>query len=124
MLLHKPQVYRHLFFNQEHKSPNEPKGSAARRTKNIFKLCLLLILFEVYIKWNAIDRLTKAKNLQGTAEFLRQYLYLFVICSLGNGIFFLALIFLGNRICHISNFGADFQQAPTWPKEGQSSVGP
>ncbi|KAI3659576.1 hypothetical protein MP638_002024 [Amoeboaphelidium occidentale] len=50
MLLHKPQVYRHILFNQLEQSNDgiDP---------NVLRLGVLLILFDVYVKWFGLELL-------------------------------------------------------------------
>ncbi|KAJ2006447.1 sterol homeostasis protein, partial [Coemansia thaxteri] len=60
MLLHKPQVYRHLLVNKlEFRQP--------LIEKNVAKLGILLVLFNVYIDW---FRLEEGGRLRGQEELL------------------------------------------------------
>ena len=52
MLLHKPQVYRHLLFNR---IPYIEKGFDV----NVWKLTLLLTLFDIYIKWFRMEKVAR-----------------------------------------------------------------
>ncbi|KAH8553867.1 Arv1-like family-domain-containing protein [Umbelopsis sp. PMI_123] len=75
MLLHKPQVYRHLLFNRitytDEKSI-EP---------NIMKLAVLLILFEVYIKWFRLEKYyTGSDSTFMEQPLFYQYLYILLLC--------------------------------------------
>ncbi|CAB4401370.1 unnamed protein product [Rhizophagus irregularis] len=74
MLLHKPQVYRHLLFNRlEYRDHGiDP---------NVFKLGILLILFDVYIKWFRLEKYYTASNIPFIEQpvFL-QYLYILFLC--------------------------------------------
>ncbi|KAI8050173.1 Arv1-like family-domain-containing protein [Gilbertella persicaria] len=63
MLLHKPQVYRHLLFNRITKQDGvEP---------HVFRFAILLILFEVYIKWFRLERYYTEYD----SQFIHQPLY-------------------------------------------------
>lgn len=79
MVLHKPQVYRHLLYNTDLFTP--PGASRWQRWSRWGKLCLLMILFDVYIKWSQIER--RDVVLAEHGDFLTTYMYLFIICSLG-----------------------------------------
>lgn len=50
MVLHKPAVYRHLLFNRLDPLRRKHKGDGAMRWA-IGKLVLLLLMFDVYVKW-------------------------------------------------------------------------
>lgn len=85
MLLHKPQVYRHLLFNKLGTTNNNSTSKWGRIGRlgssplpwGVVKLCILLVLFEVYIKWAKIDRESGQAALQSPPAFAIQYLYLF-----------------------------------------------
>ncbi|KAI8646491.1 Arv1-like family-domain-containing protein [Parasitella parasitica] len=73
MLLHKPQVYRHLLFNRI----TEQDGVEP----HVFRFGILLILFEVYIKWFRLER----HYTDYDAKFIEQplyyqYLYILTLC--------------------------------------------
>ncbi|KAH9266718.1 hypothetical protein BASA83_010396 [Batrachochytrium salamandrivorans] len=53
MLLHKRPVYRHLIFNRLDYSDQGWNGS-------LIRLGILLVLFEVYLKWFRLDRMDRA----------------------------------------------------------------
>lgn len=122
MILHKPQVYRHLLFNVFQTLEKKPKDdveasssqklalsmalkSFIRRIKRRFvrlseggllpwtviKLYLLLIPFEVYIKWIKLDEQQSSIAMQSPALFIHQYAYL---CSLS---------FLGKILCCVAH---------------------
>lgn len=92
MLLHKPQVYRHLLYNRLEEAPARGSGEGrdegptgpllhgvARRpalSGALIKLCLLLVLFEVYIKWSKMDSSRHSPSFHSPAQFITQYLYL------------------------------------------------
>ncbi|KAI8987916.1 Arv1-like family-domain-containing protein [Mycotypha africana] len=76
MLLHKPQVYRHLLFNRI----TEQKGVEP----HVVRFAILLILFEVYIKW---FRLERYNTMEASSSFFHQplyfqYLYILTLCIL------------------------------------------
>jgi hypothetical protein len=79
MVLHKPQVYRHLLFNTNLFTP--PEAEKKTRWMRWFKLCVLMILFDVYIKWSQIER--RNTVLANTDQFVSTYIYLLIICGLG-----------------------------------------
>ncbi|KAJ1889640.1 sterol homeostasis protein, partial [Kickxella alabastrina] len=80
MLLHKPQVYRHLLVNKL-------EFRHAFIEKNVGKLGILLILFSVYIDW---FRLEEGGRLRGQSEllfekqhsFALQYLFILVLSAI------------------------------------------
>lgn len=80
MVLHKPQVYRHLLLNTDLFTP--AGSSSVERWGRWAKMCLLMILFDVYIKWSQIERHGTRIVIEG--NFATTYLYLFLVCSLGN----------------------------------------
>ncbi|KAI8886913.1 Arv1-like protein, partial [Backusella circina FSU 941] len=73
MLLHKPQVYRHLLFNRITKQEGlEP---------HVFRFAILLILFEVYIKWFRLERYYTEYDSKFIHQPLYyQYLYILALC--------------------------------------------
>lgn len=79
MVLHKPQVYRHLLFNTNLFTP--PGSRNIERWGRWAKMCLLMILFDVYIKWSQIERHGSQIIVDG--NFAATYIYLLIICSLG-----------------------------------------
>lgn len=79
MVLHKPQVYRHLLFNTEMFTP--VCAGRLQRWARWAKLCMLMVLFDVYIKWSQVER--RDIVLATSSNFLSVYLYLVLICSLG-----------------------------------------
>ncbi|KAJ2160696.1 sterol homeostasis protein [Coemansia sp. RSA 552] len=80
MLLHKPQVYRHLLVNTR-----EFRRPVIQR--NVAKLGVLLILFSVYIDW---FRLEEGGRLRGQAEllfgrqfpFVAQYIFILFVAAI------------------------------------------
>ena len=96
MLLHKPQVYRHLLFNELGASAgpkdNPPRVSRWGRLSRlgsgplpwgVIKLCGLLVLFEVYIKWATLDTNVPGGDLRGPREFAARYAALLAISFVG-----------------------------------------
>lgn len=79
MVLHKPQIYRHLLFNTDLFTP--PHAEKWTRLSRWLKLCVLMILFDVYIKWAQVERQNVV--LAASNQFLSTYIYLILICSLG-----------------------------------------
>ncbi|KAI7871284.1 Arv1-like family-domain-containing protein [Spinellus fusiger] len=74
MLLHKPQVYRHLLFNRIVQEGNKIEP-------HVFRFAILLILFEVYIKWFRLERYDTAYDLTFVQQPLYyQYLYILALC--------------------------------------------
>ncbi|KAI9489106.1 Arv1 protein [Zychaea mexicana] len=74
MLLLKPQVYRHLLFNRIAQSGNgiEP---------HVSRFAILLILFEVYIKWFRLETYYADYNSTFAPRPLyHQYLYILALC--------------------------------------------
>ena len=69
MLLHKTEVYRHLLFNRVWIFKN-----------SIYKLCALLLLFDVYIKWFQIEKHGVNVQVQRPEDFILRYSSLFVLC--------------------------------------------
>ncbi|KAL7325818.1 hypothetical protein PS15p_208252 [Mucor circinelloides] len=73
MLLHKPQVYRHLLFNRI----TEQDGVEP----HVFRFAILLILFEVYIKWFRLERYYTDYDTKFIEQPLYyQYLYILTLC--------------------------------------------
>lgn len=96
MLLHKPQVYRHLLFNELGASAG-PKGGPPSVSRwgrlsrlgsgplpwGVIKLCGLLVLFEVYIKWATLDTNVSNDGLRSSREFVARYAALLAISFVG-----------------------------------------
>ncbi|KAI9591905.1 Arv1 protein [Syncephalis fuscata] len=81
LLLHKPQVYRHLLFNrlEYHDKGFHP---------SIVKLGVLLVLFDVYIRWYRLEQYYASvipHFFQLSA--LTQYIYLLLLCTIELGVF-------------------------------------
>ncbi|KAI8391040.1 Arv1-like family-domain-containing protein [Radiomyces spectabilis] len=77
LLLHKSQVYRHLLFNRIFEKGNgiEP---------HVSRFAILLILFEVYIKWVRLEQYyTDQDSLFIQQSLYYQYLYILTLCILG-----------------------------------------
>ncbi|KAM3580287.1 sterol homeostasis protein [Umbelopsis sp. WA50703] len=75
MLLHKPQAYRHLLFNRI--TYNDERSIEP----NIKKLAVLLILFEVYIKWFRLEKYyTGSDSTFMEQPLFYQYLYILLLC--------------------------------------------
>ncbi|KAI8978534.1 Arv1 protein, partial [Pilobolus umbonatus] len=72
MLLHKPQVYRHLLYNRI----SEQKGVEP----HVFRFAILLILFEVYIKWFRLERYHSDYDTILHQPLYYQYLYILTLC--------------------------------------------
>lgn len=89
MLLHKPQVYRHLLFNKLATTGSTGRWGRLGRLGSgplqwsVIKLSLLLVLFEVYIKWAKMDLAQAQNELQTPTEFIQRYSYLTGISCLG-----------------------------------------
>ncbi|KAI8092491.1 Arv1-like family-domain-containing protein [Halteromyces radiatus] len=76
MLLLKPQVYRHLLFNRISQTGHGIES-------NIIRFAILLILFEVYIKWFRLERYcTLYNSLFLQKPLYYQYLYILALCIL------------------------------------------
>ncbi|OAJ43908.1 hypothetical protein BDEG_27222 [Batrachochytrium dendrobatidis JEL423] len=74
MLLHKRPVYRHLIFNRlEYSSIGYNSG--------LVKLGILLVLFEVYMKWFRLDRMNRAVAPDNVALHM-QYIYMLGVCTM------------------------------------------
>ncbi|KAL0073872.1 Arv1 protein [Phycomyces blakesleeanus] len=74
MLLHKPQVYRHLLLNRI-----TQKGNGIQ--PHVFRFAILLILFEVYIKWFRLERYDTEYDVNFIKQPLcYQYLYILALC--------------------------------------------
>ncbi|KAI8921536.1 Arv1 protein [Entophlyctis helioformis] len=86
MLLHKRPVYRHLLFNRLSYTP-------AGWNSGLVKLAILLVLFEVYMKWFRLDRMDKAVAPAHVALHA-QYIYILGICAIETFMFH-----LGVRLC-------------------------
>ncbi|OBZ89490.1 Protein arv1 [Choanephora cucurbitarum] len=77
MLLHKPQVYRHLLFNRISKQD----GVEVMSDPHVFRFAILLVLFEVYIKWFRLEQYYTAYGTQFIQQPLYyQYLYILTLC--------------------------------------------
>ncbi|KAJ1987440.1 sterol homeostasis protein [Coemansia spiralis] len=106
MLLHKPQVYRHLLVNKlEFRQPF--------MEKNVTKLCILLILFSVYIDWFRLEEGGRLRNqselLFGKQHsFAVQYLFILVLAAV-DAVLMLAGILLASIIHQRS-----FKQVKRW----------
>ncbi|KAJ2396367.1 sterol homeostasis protein [Coemansia sp. RSA 2559] len=80
MLLHKPQAYRHLLVNTlEFRQP--------AMESNVSKLCILLVLFSVYIDWFRLEEGGRLRNqnelLFGQQlSFATQYLFILVLSAI------------------------------------------
>ncbi|KAJ1902240.1 sterol homeostasis protein, partial [Coemansia sp. IMI 209127] len=80
MLLHKPQAYRHLLVNTlEFRQP--------AMERNVGKLCILLVLFSVYIDWFRLEEGGRLRNqnelLFGQQlSFATQYLFILVLSAI------------------------------------------
>ncbi|KAH6565228.1 hypothetical protein BASA50_006006 [Batrachochytrium salamandrivorans] len=74
MLLHKRPVYRHLIFNRLDYSDQGWNGS-------LIRLGILLVLFEVYLKWFRLDRMDRAVAPDNVALHT-QYFYILGVCAL------------------------------------------
>ncbi|RKP40276.1 Arv1 protein [Dimargaris cristalligena] len=72
MMLHKPQVYRHLLFN---KSSFQARGLSP----SVVKLTILLILFDVNTKWFRLEKMDPDEQ---PAFFYNQPFYLQYCCIL------------------------------------------
>ncbi|CAO3587914.1 unnamed protein product [Absidia cylindrospora] len=76
MLLLKPQVYRHLLFNRISQTGHGIES-------NITRFAILLILFEVYIKWFRLERCcTQYNSIFIHKPLYYQYLYILALCIL------------------------------------------
>ncbi|KAG0012756.1 sterol homeostasis protein [Entomortierella chlamydospora] len=74
MMLHKKPVYRHLLFNR---LPYRDTGI----DPNVFKLGVLLILFDVYIKWFRLEQEATVIDVSFSQHALVfQYLYILFLC--------------------------------------------
>jgi len=80
LLLHKKQVYRHLLFNKlDYIDSGIQSG--------IKKLAILLILFDVYIKWLKLENIPKI-------NVLLHYLYILLVCTIELIIFHASVRFM------------------------------
>ncbi|KAK9766782.1 sterol homeostasis protein [Basidiobolus ranarum] len=74
LLLFKPQVYRHILFNRL-----DYKDQGIH--PSVLKLGILLILFDVYIKWFKLERYyAKTKFPFGDQPLYLQYIYILALC--------------------------------------------
>ncbi|OAD81075.1 hypothetical protein PHYBLDRAFT_17818 [Phycomyces blakesleeanus NRRL 1555(-)] len=81
MLLHKPQVYRHLLLNRI-----TQKGNGIQ--PHVFRFAILLILFEVYIKWFRLERYDTEYDVNFIKQPLcYQYLYILALCIFGKKLY-------------------------------------
>lgn len=75
MLLLKPQVYRHLLFNR---LQYEQEGV---NYASVLKLGVLLVLFDVYIKWFRIEKYNAKHGIEMQDQnILMQYLHILLLC--------------------------------------------
>lgn len=101
LLLLKPQAYRHVLYNilsGDSSSDSDAEGTMKWWQKKIkrfarigkgslswgvVKLCTILILFEVYIKWSKIESISGSIfGAETVSLFLMQYLLLFSLSAL------------------------------------------
>lgn len=75
MVLHKPQVYRHLLFNRL-------KFSTNGINVGVMRFGILLVLFDVYMKWFRIDRMNNSFATLHVGVHI-QYIYMLTLCSFG-----------------------------------------
>ncbi|KAJ8658243.1 hypothetical protein O0I10_005925 [Lichtheimia ornata] len=74
MLLHKPQVYRHLLFNRISQAGN-------RIEPHVTRFAILLILFEVYMKWFRLETYHADYETTFVQHPLHyQYMYILTLC--------------------------------------------
>jgi Arv1-like family len=151
MLLHKPQVYRHLLYNRglaPHPfpspsislplhPPNNPVISLLHysvsffnaivpwKSRNLFRLWVLLNLIEIYMKW------FKQEQAFGlflpSEQFLPHFLYLFLMAIAESSLFQSAvyisvLIIWAGPSSLFSSFHADSAKAPTFQHIGTALV--
>ncbi|KAL4211725.1 sterol homeostasis protein [Rhizopus azygosporus] len=84
MLLHKPQVYRHILFNRITEQD--------RVEPHVFRFAILLILFEVYIKWFRLERHCTEYDTRFIEQPLSfQYLYILALCIMEFAMFHLVI---------------------------------
>eukprot|EP00842_Homolaphlyctis_polyrhiza_P003507 jgi/Hompol1/4157/HPOL_003502-RA len=88
MLLHKRPVYRHLLFNRL-------QYSQSGWNSGIAKLGILLVLFEVYMKWFRLDRLDLAVAPEDVSLH-SQYLYILAVCTLDVARYICAFAWMAN----------------------------
>ncbi|KAJ1982528.1 sterol homeostasis protein [Dimargaris xerosporica] len=88
MMLHKPQVYRHLLFNRSHLNINGLSST-------VLKLAVLLILFDVYIKWFRLEKLSIKEQ---PSFFYNQSFYVQYLCILLMSIAEFASFYLGVQL--------------------------
>ncbi|KAJ1928582.1 hypothetical protein IWQ60_001915 [Tieghemiomyces parasiticus] len=81
MMLHKPQVYRHLLFNRQIFQEGETSAST-------IKLTILLILFDVYIKWFRFEKMDieEQPNFFYNQAFYVQYICILLMSVLGKSL--------------------------------------
>ncbi|KAI8066861.1 Arv1-like family-domain-containing protein [Gongronella butleri] len=85
MLLLKPQVYRHLLFNRI-----SQKGKGIE--SNVLRFAILLILFEVYIKWFRLEQCcTHSDSAFVQRPLYYQYIYILSLCVLEFAVFHLSI---------------------------------
>ncbi|KAJ1650178.1 sterol homeostasis protein [Dispira simplex] len=89
MMLHKPQVYRHLLFN----TPNFHNQRGV--TAGVLNLAILLILFDVYIKWFRLEKMTVDEQ---PTFFYNQTFYIQYLCILFMSIVEFASFYLGIQL--------------------------
>ncbi|ORX84679.1 hypothetical protein BCR32DRAFT_266192 [Anaeromyces robustus] len=80
LLLHKKQVYRHILFNQLDYVDSGVQPA-------VKKLAILLILFDVYIKWLKLENIPKI-------HVLMHYFYILLICTIELCIFHASVRFM------------------------------
>lgn len=135
MLLHKPQVYRHLLFNRlAFKNDDSAKLSNWGRLGRlgsgplpwgVLKLSLLLIFFEVYIKWAKKDHMWSINQALSKLDFGLKYVNLLALSF--TGIFnlpFHTILRFWVRICHISASSQVFICGPSGVGSSLSKVNP
>ncbi|KAI8047862.1 Arv1 protein [Syncephalis plumigaleata] len=85
LLLHKPQVYRHLLFNRLEYRDHGFHPS-------VVKLGVLLVLFDVYIRWYRLEQYY-AETVQTFFSFsaFTQYFYLLLLCTIELVVFHLTV---------------------------------
>lgn len=87
MLLHKRAVYRHLLFNGSFQPPGVT-GKKRSVLQSTFNFAVVLILFEVYIKWHILEQVyMSSPHLLDDTVYTRwpiaaQYVYVLVYCTL------------------------------------------
>ncbi|KAJ1975317.1 sterol homeostasis protein [Dimargaris verticillata] len=104
MMLHKPQVYRHLLFNRSHLNANGLSST-------VLKLAVLLILFDVYIKWFRLEKLSIKEQ---PSFFYNQSFYVQYLCILLMSIAEFASFYLGVQLA-VRIFKATRRSAASLP---------